>query len=161
MTPARDTPRLDHLVKELQEDGFAFPAGRLTWGYIGDSEQLSNELIGLIRSGPKRATASLLWMNEAEAEPVPAPGDMEILVESSGRPALVLRYERVDVVPFDEVTEAYAFAEGEGDRSLKFWREVHWAFFSRECAQLGLQPSQRMPVICATFEVMHICKLTP
>ena len=34
------------------------------------------------------------------------------------------------MVPFDEVDEEHAYLEGEGDRSLEYWREVHERFFT-------------------------------
>jgi uncharacterized protein YhfF len=32
---------------------------------------------------------------------------------------------------FDEVDEGFAFDEGEGDRSLAFWRAAHQRYFTR------------------------------
>jgi uncharacterized protein YhfF len=32
---------------------------------------------------------------------------------------------------FDEVDEAFAHDEGEGDRSLQYWREAHQRYFTR------------------------------
>ena len=61
----------------------------------------------------------------------------------------------VQVRPFDEVDEAFARDEGEGDRSLSWWREAHWRYFSRECARLGHQLSRTMPVICRRFRLLY------
>ncbi|TFH31677.1 MAG: ASCH domain-containing protein, partial [Anaerolineales bacterium] len=54
----------------------------------------------------------------------------------------------------DEVDEEQAYLEGEGDRSLAYWRDVHWNFFSRECAQIGREPSEHMPVLCERFKLV-------
>ena len=48
--------------------------------------------------------------------------------------------------------------EGEGDGSLAYWRDAHWAFFSRECARIGRAPSEAMPVVCSVFEVLAIVR---
>lgn len=60
----------------------------------------------------------------------------------------------MEVVRFDEVSEEFAAAEGEGDRSLAFWREAHWAAFSREFEGMQRSPQPDMPVVCERFEVV-------
>ncbi|MEM7114775.1 MAG: ASCH domain-containing protein, partial [Chloroflexota bacterium] len=60
----------------------------------------------------------------------------------------------VEIVPFNEVTAVFAATEGEGDGSLAYWRRVHWAFFTRDLANWGLEPTETMPVICEVFEVV-------
>ena len=64
----------------------------------------------------------------------------------------------MDIAPYEEVGEAFAAAEGEGDGSLRYWREVHWLYFSRECARLGKQPSLTMPVVCERFTLAFSSK---
>jgi uncharacterized protein YhfF len=149
---------IEDLVADVEREGFTVPAGRVSRGEFGDSSELSTELLTLIRGGGKRATAGLLWAFEAEGEPVPAPGDLEIAVDPSGRPSVVLRFTEVQVMPYDEVTEDFARAEGEGDLSLAYWRLAHWNFFKRECARIGRKPAGDMPVVCMRFEVLHLCK---
>jgi len=38
---------------------------------------------------------------------------------------------------------------------LAEWRDVHWAFFSRRCAELGRVASLDMPVVCERFERVY------
>jgi uncharacterized protein YhfF len=52
------------------------------------------------------------------------------------------------------VDAEFAAAEGEGDRSLAFWREAHWSYFGRVCEKLGRERSRRMPVVCERFRVV-------
>ena len=77
------------------------------------------------------------------------------MIDHRGEPALVTRLTQVAVLPYGEVTAEYAAIEGEGDGSLAYWREAHWAFFSRECRRIGREPAQHMPVVCCVFEVLH------
>jgi hypothetical protein len=42
----------------------------------------------------------------------------------------------VATVPFEEVSEEFAAIEGEGDGSLRYWREVHWTYFGRVCKRI-------------------------
>lgn len=152
---------IDELVEAVEREGFVFPAGRVGRGEFGDSSELSKQLLCLIRAGGKRATTGLLWEFEAEGEPVPAAGDMEIAVNDRGQPAVVLRFTAVDIVPFEAVTGEFAAREGEGNLSLASWREAHWDFFSRLCGHLGRVAAVDMPVVCMDFEVLHVCRDCP
>ena len=105
------------------------------WGF-GDSPEMANALGLLVRDGVKNATASLLWAYEADGEPLPLAGDHSIIIDGSGQPLCIIRTTRVYILPFSEVDEEQAYLEGEGDRSLAFWRDVHWDFFRRECAEM-------------------------
>ena len=147
-------PPIETLLEKLRAAGIAIPEGRVRADGYGDSPDLSRELIDLIRTGPKRAGTGLLWAYEAEKEELPQVGDIEIVVDHNYEPVLLTRIMSVQVVPFNEVTAEYAAVEGEGDGSLKFWREGHWRFFSRECARIGREPSQTMPVVCSVFELL-------
>jgi uncharacterized protein YhfF len=69
----------------------------------------------------------------------------------------LIRTSDVQVCAFDQVDARFAWDEGEGDRSLEYWRAAHWAFFSRECAELGRAPSPDMPVVLERFELLFVC----
>ena len=62
---------------------------------------------------------------------------------------------KVTVLPYDQVPAEFAYKEGEGDRSLNYWREVHEAFFANELAEAGLAFSEDMLVVCEEFEVVY------
>jgi uncharacterized protein YhfF len=149
-------PNIQRVVDELATRGLDLPEGRVSLDRFGDSPELSRSLIALIRSGGKRAGASLLWSHEHEGDPVPEVGDIGIVLDDADEPALVTRVTSVVVCPFDQVTPEFAAREGEGDLSLAWWREAHWRFFSRECAAIGRVPDTSMPVVCAAFEVLHV-----
>jgi len=61
----------------------------------------------------------------------------------------------VEIVPFDNVSDSFAATEGEGDKTLRYWREAHWRFFSRECQRIGREPNLHMPVVCEEFKVVY------
>ncbi|AXF57674.1 ASCH domain-containing protein [Salicibibacter kimchii] len=42
----------------------------------------------------------------------------------------------------NEVTESFAFAEGEGDRSYQYWWEAHEKFFKNELNEIGREFSE-------------------
>jgi len=150
-----ELPTAESLVAKLMARGITLSAGVVRVGAYGDSPALSEALIALIRLGRKRAGTGLLWAYEAEGEATPVVGEIEIVVDHHNAPALVTRTTSVQVIPYGEVTAEYAAIEGEGDGSLAYWREAHWAFFSRECQRLSRKPDDSMLVVCSVFEVLH------
>jgi uncharacterized protein YhfF len=121
---------------------------------FGDSEALANELAGLVLPGKKKATAGSVWALEAQGKAPPRPGDLSIVTSWAGEPMCIIKTQSVEIVKFSEVDAQFAAAEGEGDGSLEFWRAAHSAYFGRECARLGLEFSEEMPVVCERFEVV-------
>lgn len=120
------------------------------WGF-GDSPQMADELGALVVAGVKTATAGLLWDYEAENEALPTVGDYSIILNGANQPLCIIRITEVLVTPYNRVDERQAYDEGEGDRTLAYWREVHWKFFSRSCDAIGRNPDETMPVVCMHF----------
>jgi uncharacterized protein YhfF len=149
-------PKVEDLAPKLRSHGIELPLGVVRVGAFGDSDELSQELLSLIRMGRKRGGAALLWAYEAESEPLPAVGEIEIVVNHLNTPCFVTRTTEVEVVPFNQVSARFAACEGEGDGSLEYWREAHWACFSRDCERMGRIPNETMPVICCSFEVLNV-----
>jgi len=124
------------------------------YGYFCDDEVSANHLAELTLKGIKRATAGALWSYEAEGEAIPRPGYLSIIVNWQEEPVCIIETWQVDITPFNEVSEEFARVEGEGDGSLKYWKEVHWDFFSREMKTLGREAVETMPVVCERFRVI-------
>jgi len=57
---------------------------------------------------------------------------------------------------FSEVTPEFAAAEGEGDKSLEWWRKAHWDFFSIECEEQGVSASESMVLVLEKFKVVYV-----
>jgi uncharacterized protein YhfF len=128
--------------------------GYEAWSF-GDGPEMADRLGGLVLAGRKTATCSALWELEAEGEPVPRPGEMSIVLDGRGEPLCVIETTEVEVRRFDEVDEAFARDEGEGDRSLAYWREAHRGFFSRTLPGIGRRFSEDMPLVCERFRVVY------
>jgi len=116
---------------------------------------MADELAAMVIEGPKRATAGLVADYKADGDPLPQAGDYSVILDGAGRPVAVIRATEVYIVPFAEVDEAFAFDEGEGDRTLAWWREVHWTFFSRQCAGRGETMDEHQPVVLERFELVY------
>lgn len=124
--------------------------------HFDDNKNDANTLAALVVAGRKLGTASLLWEYQSGAGQAPKKGDLSVVTDWSGNPQCVIETTVVEVVPFKDVTEAFAASEGEGDLSLAFWREVHWRYFGRVCKLLNRQCSQEMMVVCENFRVVYL-----
>jgi len=122
---------------------------------FGDSARMADELAQLVLAGTKRASAGLEWTYEAEHKAPPKLGDLSIVTTGSGAPLCIIETMAVEVVPFDEVTADFAATEGEDGGTLEAWRRGHAAFFARECARIGREPSPHMRVVCERFRVVY------
>jgi len=124
------------------------------WAFCGGGP-LADELARLVLAGTKTATASLGLDYEVEGEPHPLPDCYSVVLYDDGSAACVIRNTKVSVVPFCEVSEEHAFREGEGDRSLAYWREVHRPFFLPSFQRAGLPFDEHADCVLEEFEVVY------
>jgi len=104
--------------------------GAIAWAF-GDSPEMADELAELVIKGVKTATCGSLSSFKNE-EGAPTIGGYSIILNGRDEPVCVIRSISLRIVRFCDVDEDLARKEGEGDLSLKYWREGHKAFFSRE-----------------------------
>ena len=123
--------------------------------YFGIGRDNAEELANLVLTGKKRATASLVWEYENTPEDAPLIGGYSVVTDYARNPKCIVRTTELRVVPFNEVDAEFAFDEGEGDQSLDYWRQIHWDYFSRKCAEIGREPSLEMLVNCERFELLY------
>lgn len=123
------------------------------WGF-GDTPQMADELGALVRSGVKGATTGLYWEYAYDNEPVTQTESISMVLDGAGNPLCIIEITQVDVLPFNEVDNAFAYDEGEGDRSLAYWQDAHWRFFSRRCEVIGREPVETMLVVCERFRLL-------
>ena len=112
---------------------------------FGDNPALADELGALILAGTKTATCSALWEWEAEGSPLPGPGFLTIILDGRGVPLCIIETSEVTIRPYDQVDESFAYEEGEGDRSLAYWREAHAHYFTRTLNLLGKTSAPDVP----------------
>jgi uncharacterized protein YhfF len=94
---------------------------------FGDSPELADELAELVLAGKKRATC---WA--ASAGPSTEVGKRMVMLDGAGRPRAIVETVELTQRRFDEVDEAFAFDEGEDDRTLASWRTAHRNYFGRQ-----------------------------
>ena len=61
----------------------------------------------------------------------------------------------VKTVPFKEISPEDAYQEGEGDRSLAYWRRVHQDFWERELVSYPVTFSEELLVVYEEFKVVY------
>ena len=141
---------LSSLPQEVREKYTKFDA----YYYCADEEN-ANICADLVLKGDKRASAGLLWSYEVENEPLPEIGQLTVVTNWEKIPQCIVETNSVEIKQFKEVNTEFAFEEGEGDKYLKFWRDVHWKFFSIECEEMGRKPSQEMPIVLERFRLVY------
>jgi uncharacterized protein YhfF len=115
---------------------------------FGDSEELCNELLGLVRSGHKTATCDALRAFGAEGDAMPVVGRRDIALNWGGTPALILETLDVTQTRFCDVDESFALAEGEND-DLEGWRRDHRQYFERSGGF-----DNEMVLVCERFKLI-------
>jgi uncharacterized protein YhfF len=131
------------VAADQRYDAFAF----------GDSAEMADELSALVLHGPKRATAGLL-ADYTDDEPLPQVGGHSVVLGGDGQPVCVIRTTEVRVLPFAEVDAAFAWDEGEGDRSLAYWRDAHISFFRRMCENRAEVFDEEMATVLERFAMV-------
>ncbi|MBQ7330825.1 MAG: ASCH domain-containing protein [Oscillospiraceae bacterium] len=121
------------------------------WAFGVDADLLA----ALVAAGEKTATASAYPLYELEDEALPREGEYSVILDSQENAVCIVRSKRVYVTAFEEVTEEHARKEGEGDKSLTYWRKVHEDFFRACLGEAGLAFTPEMKVVCEEFEVVY------
>ncbi|KAE8762897.1 ASCH domain-containing protein [Georgenia thermotolerans] len=121
---------------------------------FGDSAELADALLGLVIDGPKRATAELVAAFAAAGEALPRVGSHWIACDGAGAPRVVLRSVELRVGTIATADEAFAWDEGEDDRSLASWSREHRRYWTRTCAAMGTTFSDDDEIVFERFQVV-------
>lgn len=95
------------------------------WKFSSDNEKL----ISLVLSGEKKATTSLYNEYIKNKEPLPKIHQRSIILHEDNTDACLIEIENVIITEFKNITEEFAFIEGEGDKSLEYYRNEHYKIF--------------------------------
>jgi uncharacterized protein YhfF len=114
---------------------------------FGDSPELADELLKLVLAGKKTATC---WA-ASEGDKGVEIGKRWIVKDGRERTRAILETVEVTRRRFEEVDEGFAFDEGEGDRSLAYWRRAHTNYFTRRG-----EFAPGMEVYCERFRLVEV-----
>lgn len=122
--------------------------------HFGDTAEMADELLALVVSGRKRATAGLVSDYADEGEPLPRIGGCWVVCDGSGAPRAVLRTVELRLGVAESVDDAFAWDEGEGDRTRASWLADHRGFWRRLSAARGRAWSEDEVVVFERFTVV-------
>ena len=114
-----------------------------------------DKLADLVLQGIKTATCSAYDLYLIKNEPLPREGDYSIILNSNEEAVCIIKTLKVYVTAFNQVSDEHAYKEGEGDRSLEYWRKVHVKFLTNELASVHKSFNENTKVVCEEFEVMY------
>lgn len=114
-----------------------------------------DKLALLVKNGIKTATCSAYDLYLDGNESFPEEGKYSVILDSREEAVCIIQTTRVYVSAFDHVTEEHAFMEGEGDRSLAYWRKVHENFLRKELAPTGRSFDGNTRVVCEEFVLVY------
>ncbi|WP_028784732.1 ASCH domain-containing protein [Thalassobacillus devorans] len=140
----------DYLLEHPEEKTTPVTA----WQFGADPDELAQ----LVIDGYKTATCSGHVFYELESEPIPAVGEYSIILNNEDLPVAIIKTIQVEILPMNEVSEEFAIAEGEGDRTYRYWWEAHERFFRRELHEVGMEFSENMLLVCERFELVDVYK---
>lgn len=118
---------------------------------FGGSENEVKALNILVEAGIKTATSSIYRDYKPEI------GEQSILNDFRDHPLGIITITGVQVVPFEGFTHEMALEEGEGNKSLKYWKSVHTKFFADS---LNIPEKDFDPKTLILFESFKFEKLT-
>lgn len=130
------------------------PKSVSAWQFGDDPDTLAQ----LVVDGIKTATCSGRVFYEIENEPLPTTEDYSIILNSENQPVAIIKTVEVTITPMNEVSEEFAIAEGEGDRTYQYWWDEHEKFFKKELGAIGHEFSEDMLLVCERFELIDVRK---
>ena len=121
------------------------------WAFGDDADLLAD----LVLKGIKTATSSNYIFYELENEELPQVNEYSIILNSKEEAVCIIQTTKVYIVPFHEVSDDHAYKEGERNRTLEDWRNIHKTFFGNELKEIGKEFKEDMLVVCEEFKVVY------
>lgn len=122
--------------------------------YCAD-EYNANECARLINQGIKTASCGLKAGWDIEDEPLPQVGSYSLVLDWQQNPVCVIQLTSVEVCPFNQVSDEFAYAEGEGDRTYAWWKEAHIKFFEWYANEIGVVFSPESELVLERFKKVY------
>ena len=121
-----------------------------SWAFGMEADMLAN----LVLIGEKTCTSSAYPLYAFAGEELPKAGEYSVILDSKDNAVCVIETTNVAIVPFSQATADYAYKEGEGDKTLEYWKEIHTKFFTNEMRSVGLEFDDDMKVVFEEFRVV-------
>ena len=125
------------------------------WAFGVEADLLAD----LVLKGEKTATTSAYDLYAVEDEPLPQEGTFDVILDSKDQAICIIEITKVSVQPFHQVSADHAYKEGEGDKSLAYWRQVHEDFFKDWLGEAGLDLHLTAKLFWKNFARSTLCRL--
>jgi len=76
------------------------------------------------------------------------------MLDGEGHPRFIWRTTEVTIKRLSEVDEAFAWDEGEGDRTRLWWLDAHRRYFARQASREGFELNDEILTVFERFEVV-------
>jgi uncharacterized protein YhfF len=77
------------------------------------------------------------------------------MLDDEGQPRFIWRTTGVTSKPLSQVDEAFAWDEGEGDRTRDWWLDAHRRYFARQASREGFELNDETVTVFERFEVVR------
>ena len=121
------------------------------WAFGVEADYLAE----LVLMGQKTATSSAFDLYAVGNEPLPKENELSVILDSKENAICIIETTKVEVIPFKEVSKDHAYKEGEGDKSLAYWRQVHEEVFTEWMSEAGLTFTPDSKVVLEEFRKVY------
>lgn len=119
------------------------------------SKEACNKLLKLVKEGKKTGTSCTKDSFDASDEIIPQIGDLHIITDWDNEAECIIQTTAVNFIPYKDVSAEIAKKEGEGDRTLQYWRDVHHKIHEREQEACGKKFSPDTLIVCEEFQLIY------
>ena len=120
---------------------------------IGSAPEDADEGAALILSGVKTLASSPFW--DYPDGKIPFVGALSVLLNGARRARAIVETTRVEIMPFEAISESMAQAYGEGERTADWWRREMGAFYRASAARHGAAFTDDTLLIWEWFAVVR------
>jgi uncharacterized protein YhfF len=121
---------------------------------FGWTEKLTTELNALVLKGQKCATCCLKQQIDIGKEGMARIGGHCVVLDAQDRPIAIWRTTDVTVKPVNQVDDAFAWDEGEGDRTRADWLRAHNGFYHALAEREGFTYDDGMLAVFERFTIV-------
>lgn len=122
---------------------------------FGGGKESANALAKLVHDNIKTATTSAFELYAIEKTPLPPIRGLNIILDANNNAICITETTKVYVCRYNEVTVEHALLEGEGNKSLEYWKRVHRTFFTKVMNEINKSFDEDMRVVCEEFKVIY------
>ncbi len=89
-------------------------------------------------------------------EELPKVGELNIVTDWNRTPIAIIITTEIKLTPYNKINIQFAVLEGEGDKSLNYWKRVHKDYYTREMKGSQDNFSEDMIIVCQYFKTIYI-----